>query len=223
MKAAGHSLDGQRNFVEIQLDKNMTSELIRVKAVANSGGPDSTCLLFLLKSALSEHRILASSSSQGFFQSLVSLTVDHQFQSCSTDMSNHAARIATSLGVEQHTRRIPWSNPPYVAKPEPGAPLESIARDARYSILFEAMVLAGSHVISFGHHADDQVETLLMRLAKGTSAIGLSGMRPLRRFGMGAEEGKMGSFGASGMDRWIMRPLLEFPKVNLLTQVMCGC
>lgn len=183
--------------------------------MANSGGPDSTCLLFLLNAALADHRNLSLSTLRDdIFQSLVSLTVDHQFQACSTDMSDHAARIATSLGVEHLTRRIPWSTPPYVAKPEPGAPLESIARDARYSVLFESMSLTGSDAIAFGHHADDQVETLLMRLAKGTSVIGLSGMRPLRRFGMGAEQGKMGSFGAAGMDRWIMRPLLEFPKVR---------
>jgi len=132
-------------------------------------------------------------------------------------MSNHAARIAASLRTEHVTAKIPWSSPPYVPKPNAGVPLESVARDARYSVLFETMNSVGAEAIAFGHHADDQVETFLMRIAKGTSTLGLGGMKAVRRFGMGGVvDGKMGWFGHLGMKRWIVRPLLSVSKDRIL-------
>jgi tRNA(Ile)-lysidine synthase len=130
-------------------------------------------------------------------------------------MSNHAAKIAASLDTEHVSAKIPWSTPPYGPKPKPGAPLERIARDARYSLLFDSMNRTGSEAIAFGHHADDQVETMLMRLAKGTTLLGLGGMKPVRRFGMGnSQEGTLGWFGPTGMNRSIIRPLLGVSKVG---------
>jgi tRNA(Ile)-lysidine synthase TilS/MesJ len=74
----------------------------------------------------------------------------------------------------------------------------------------------GAETIAFGHHADDQVETFLMRIAKGTSTLGLGGMKAVRRFGMGGVvDGKMGWFGHLGMKRWIVRPLLSVSKVTV--------
>jgi tRNA(Ile)-lysidine synthase len=130
-------------------------------------------------------------------------------------MSDHAAHVAASLGVEHLTTKIPWSTPQYGPKPSPGQSVETIARNARYSVLFECMNATGVNAIAFGHHADDQVETFLMRATKGTSILGLGGMKSVRRFGMGNDEGKVGWFGYTGMNRWIIRPLLSFPKVNI--------
>jgi len=61
-----------------------------------------------------------------------------------------------------------------------------------------------------------------MRLAGGSGIIGVSRMRPMRRWGMGSikgagsinEELEKWFYGLSGMSRWISRPLLEFPKVR---------
>jgi tRNA(Ile)-lysidine synthase len=195
--------------------------MLVAKAVANSGGPDSVSLLFLLSSVLSGREKSPPPKLERLFESLVSISVNHQLQKCSSDMSNHAARVAASLGTDHLTVEIPWSTPPYVPKPDAGAPLESIARDARYSVLFGTMNSVGAEAIAVGHHADDQVETFLMRIAKGTSVFGLGGMKPVRRFGMGGvADGKMGWFGHVGMDRWIVRPLLGVSKVNHLVCVV---
>ena len=57
---------------------------------------------------------------------------------------------------------------------------EAAARDARYAFLQEAATALGAAVIATGHHADDQAETVLLRLFRGTSVSGLGGI-PARR------------------------------------------
>lgn len=70
-------------------------------------------------------------------------------------------------------------------------------------------------VIAFGHHADDQVETALLRMSNGSSQYGLAGMRPCRRWGMGFgnESSGLAWAGHLGMKKWIIRPFLQMPKV----------
>lgn len=72
----------------------------------------------------------------------------------------------------------------------------------------------GSYAIAFAHHADDQVETAVMRLAHGSSPLGAIGMRPVRRLGMGErEDNPLTWAGVKGMNRYIVRPLLPVSKV----------
>lgn len=188
-------------------------QLNNFSAVANSGGPDSTCLLFLINRLLSDD----ATTGKGLPTSVVSLTVDHGLQASSSAMAEHCSKIAASLNIQHLTAPIPWSTSPFPPLPSSTSAFENVARDARYHILFDSMTRLNTKTLAFGHHADDQVETSLMRLARGTTEVGAGGMRPCRRWGMGlgrSVEGRLGWAGHEGMRRWIVRPLLEASKVN---------
>ncbi|KAF8350504.1 hypothetical protein F5887DRAFT_1058581 [Amanita rubescens] len=152
------------------------------KCVANSGGPDSTCLLFLLHRYLKDHG--------NGVQRLMSISVDHDLQPSSSAMAESS--------------KVPWSTPPGE---------EEIARVARFEMLLRSM---GS-VIALGHHADDQVETALMRFGMGSTVLGAAGMKVCRRWGMGGPTAdSLGWAGMDGMDKWIIRPLLDVTKDRIL-------
>jgi tRNA(Ile)-lysidine synthase TilS/MesJ len=169
------------------------------------------------------------------------LHVDHGLQRDAKKMARAARAAATTFETAHHSElRIPWGEPPFPSRPRPassegegegegeggtGESVESVARIARYQLMFDEMVARGPddvRVLATGHHADDQVETVLMRLGAGSSALGLGGMRRVRRFGMalgGRREGDFGWFGHLGLERWIVRPLLDVSKVSQLRSV----
>lgn len=148
---------------------------------------------------------------------VLSLNIDHDLQPSSAAMSEHCSKIAQSISVDHITQKIPWSEPPYPPRPSPGDMFEETARLARYHALFKAVTRANIGVLAFGHHADDQVETSLMRLGRGSKETGAGGMRPCRRWGMGnGREGSIAWTGHEGMKRWIVRPFLDVAKASLL-------
>lgn len=111
---------------------------------------------------------------------------------------------------------VPWSDDPtsiFPPRPPPNKPIEAIARDVRFNRLFLGSHILRAPCIAFAHHADDQVETSIFRLAHGSSKIGAMGMKPVRRWGMG-DRHTLTRFGAAGMSRFIVRPLLEVSKVG---------
>ena len=136
-------------------------------------------------------------------------------------MAESCAKFARSLpGVEHVTTKVPWSIPPFPRRPVPGVEaFENTARLVRYEVLFRCMnSVPPANVIALGHHADDQVETSLMRFGRGTTELGGGGMRSCRRWGMGhldpeLRENTLGWSGLDGMDKWIVRPLLDVSKV----------
>ena len=146
----------------------------------------------------------------------MALTIDHGLQSGSRAAANHASEVAQRLSVEHQIISIPWGVHPFPPQPTDGLPMEETARDARYRLLFTAMQSLDINWLGLGHHADDQVETAVMRLSRGSGYLGLSGMRPLRRWGMGART-TLAWTGSPGMSTWIARPLLPFPKVRIGT------
>ncbi|EJD02226.1 uncharacterized protein FOMMEDRAFT_141347, partial [Fomitiporia mediterranea MF3/22] len=182
-------------------------------AVAFSGGPDSTCLLYHLKH-LTDNNVFGDHKQT----EAVAVTIDHRLQAASSQMSEKCASIAASLKVKHLVYKIPWGVAPFPSIPSSGAPFENIAREARYHQLLSAMRNEAISTIAFGHHADDQVETALLRIARGSTEVGLAGMRPRRLWGMGFGTGpeNLGWAGQDGMSRWIIRPLLGFPKERLI-------
>lgn len=138
-----------------------------------SGGPDSLALLVLAQQVLPDR--------------LVAATVDHQLRTESADEAQIVAEICRNLGV-----------PHIILTPDEkiSGNLQSSARAARYALLKRAADAQNCQHIATAHHADDQLETLLMRLARGSGVDGLSGIR--------ARNGR------------VVRPLLEFTKADLI-------
>ena len=148
---------------------------------------------------------------------MTAITIDHGLQAASSDMTSQCRALASSLGVRHRVLNIPWGRDPFPSRPLAGASFENLAREARYHLLFNAMQEDGADIISFGHHWDDQTETALLRMSRGSTPVGAAGMRPYRRWGMGfgTGPGSLGWAGHHGMTKWIMRPLLSVPKVSV--------
>jgi len=142
---------------------------------AVSGGPDSTALMLLL------------SRWQGRPNTLV-VTVDHGLRPEASAEAELVARNAERLGLPARTIR---PDNPYVA-----GNLQAWARDARYACLADAAREAGADTIVTAHHRDDQAETFLLRLARGSGVYGLAAMAPVSHLG----------------DLRLARPLLSLPR-----------
>ncbi|KAI0333603.1 hypothetical protein GY45DRAFT_1244600 [Cubamyces sp. BRFM 1775] len=180
--------------------------------VANSGGPDSTALLFLLNALLRE-RAGSPRPTPGVPNEVVSVHVNHGLQDAASTMESVAIQSAERLGIRHTTEKIRWGQFPFPSRAEVD---EKVAREARQHIMFKAMQDFRTNVIAFGHHADDQVETAIMRMSHGSSSRGIAAMRPVRRLGMGHRDQEYFSFGAAGMRSWVVRPFLPVSKDRIL-------
>ncbi|KAI0705901.1 PP-loop family-domain-containing protein [Cytidiella melzeri] len=181
-------------------------------AVANSGGPDSMCLLYLLAQTIKQY-----GHASGLPTSIYSVHVDHCLQPANEEMKKKVSDLASVLDVQDVQRRIPWGRPPYPPRPLLNTPFEELARDARSRLILKVLQVQHIKCVAYGHHADDQVETVLMRLMRGSGQLGASGMRRLRRWGMGSTDtSDIRYAGVAGMKRWIIRPFLEISKDRIL-------
>ena len=129
-------------------------------------------------------------------------------------MAERAAKFAESLGVEHLTTKIPWGEGVYPPKPTLQDKSELLARDARYAAFFAGMRDARVSTLALAHHADDQVETMLMRLGKGTTKLGMVGMKPRSRWGMGSDIEGLNWRGHLGLQMYKIRPFLGVGKVS---------
>jgi tRNA(Ile)-lysidine synthase len=156
--------------------------------LAVSGGPDSTALLVL--AARWAKRLKRAPK-------LVAVTIDHGLRAEAAREAAVVKRLARRLGVAH--RIIRWRG----KKPKTG--LQEAARDARYRLLAEAAASAGYAHILTAHTLDDQAETVLFRLARGSGLMGLAGMAHVSPLPVGAN--RMG---------FLLRPLLHIPKARLV-------
>ena len=126
--------------------------------IACSGGPDSLALAGVASHVARQrgHRTLA-------------VVVDHDLQADSARVAQWAADTCMALGVDDAVVRR-------VRVGTDGGP-EAAARTARYSVLEEVAADRGAAAVLLGHTRDDQAETVLLRLARGSGARSLSGMR----------------------------------------------
>jgi tRNA(Ile)-lysidine synthase len=151
--------------------------------VAVSGGGDSMALLLLAHAALGDRCCAA--------------TVDHGFRPESAEEAATVAAFCAARGIEHAVLR--GDLPPRVGRT---ANLSSRARAMRYALLEAERARVGASAIATGHHADDQVETLVMRLNRGSGVAGLAGVRAV-----------------SGH---VVRPLLGWRR-DELAQVVAAC
>lgn len=149
-------------------------------AVAFSGGVDSTVLLTAL-------------ARLGLQPRLAALHIDHAMQAASGDWAEYCRRVAAELGVEFRSKRVSVDT-------GAGLGFEAAAREARYAALGE--LLAPDEVLLTAHHADDQFETLLLRMLRGTGVTGLAAIAPLREM--------------AGIS--VGRPLLGFSRARIVSQ-----
>lgn len=133
-----------------------------------SGGPDSVLLLHALR-ALSEHRALK--------WELHVAHLHHGLRGPDADTdADFVEALARRLGLTFHIERADL--PARIAAQ--GGSTEEVARQHRYEFLERVALKAGSDCVVVGHHADDDVETILHRICRGTGIRGLAGMRDAR-------------------------------------------
>jgi tRNA(Ile)-lysidine synthase len=151
--------------------------------LAVSGGPDSLALMWL---AARWRRALKRGPR------LVAVTVDHGLRPEAAREARTVKQLAASLGLDHRTLR--WTG----AKPATGLP--AAARTARYRLLAQAARAHGASHVLIAHTRDDQAETVLMRLSRGSGIAGLAAMAR-----MSTRDGVI-----------LARPLLDLPKARLV-------
>jgi tRNA(Ile)-lysidine synthase len=140
-----------------------------VIVVGVSGGPDSTCLLHVLKRLCSPESPYAR----------IRLHVAHLDHGLRGEAGRADAEFVADLAAQ-------WGLPCTLGQEDVPAlaqkdhlSLEDAARRARYAFLRRVAAEVGAARIAVGHHADDQVETLVMHWLRGSGLAGLAGMRAL--------------------------------------------
>ncbi len=151
--------------------------------LAVSGGPDSLALMRLVADWRARSRPDLP---------VVVFTVDHGLRPGSADEADRVAGWARTAGLEHKT--LLWEGR------KPAAGIQAAAREARYRLLAEACAKAGLSHLATAHHLDDQAETLLLRLARGSGVDGLSAMPELTQW--------------PGLT--MVRPLLDTPRARLV-------
>jgi tRNA(Ile)-lysidine synthase len=139
-------------------------------AIAVSGGPDSVALMHLVAGWLNAEPRPCPTG--GGAPPVLVLTVDHGLRPGSADEARWVEAEAARLGLAHVTLR--WQG----AKPRTG--IQQAAREARLALISDYVAheqLPVLREVLLAHHRDDQAETLLMRLARGSGVDGLSGMR----------------------------------------------
>jgi tRNA(Ile)-lysidine synthase len=177
--------DDDHSAISVTQAKRLFADWKSAPAIvlAVSGGPDSIALMWL---AARWRRALTRGPR------LVAATVDHGLRPEAAREARDVKRLARSLEVAHRTLR--WTG----TKPNTGLP--AAARAARYRLLAQAARSNGATHILTAHTRDDQAETLLMRMLRGSGIAGLAAMtRVSEREGL-----------------WLARPLLNVSKAQLV-------
>ena len=173
--------------------------------LAVSGGPDSTALMMLA----ARWRAALKNGPK-----LIAVTVDHDLRPEAKQEAAAVGRLARKLKLSHATLR--WTG----GKPATG--LQQAARSARYRLLADAARKAKATHVLTAHTLDDQAETVLIRMSRGSGVTGLGAMSrtrslPTARRASSPREGEGRREGADGTSQvTLLRPLLTIPKSRLI-------
>ncbi|OAS19495.1 tRNA lysidine(34) synthetase TilS [Paenibacillus oryzisoli] len=153
--------------VERRIEEEKLADAGDVIVVAVSGGPDSVALLHVLFRLAATHQ-----------WTIVVAHVNHQFRGSESDAeAGFVKELATGLALPCEIGVI--DVPAYIEESSLNG--QAAAREKRYEFLHRVANQYGAHRIALAHHADDQAETMLMRILRGTGPSGLVGMPERRR------------------------------------------
>lgn len=130
-----------------------------------SGGPDSVCLLHILNSLKIDLGL-----------KLQAAHIDHMLRSDSASDLKYVQDLCNRLKVQLNSARI------NIRSLNEKGSLEEAARNARLDFFFKTAKAIKADAIALGHNLDDQAETVLMRILRGSGLAGLSGILPKRNF-----------------------------------------
>jgi tRNA(Ile)-lysidine synthase len=132
--------------------------------VGVSGGPDSLCLLRVLKTLSAELAL--------------TLTVAHLNHQLREDAAAQDAAFVQHIAAQWNLPLVTETRDIAAIATRRHQSVEEAARQVRYAFLWRVAVNANANKIAVGHNADDQVETILMHFLRGTGLAGLRGMLP---------------------------------------------
>jgi tRNA(Ile)-lysidine synthetase-like protein len=165
--------------------------------VGVSGGPDSLCLLHVLRALAPEYGVM-----------LHLAHLNHQLRGADADED---AAFVQRLAAE-------WGLPFTVAARDVTTyaererlAIEEAARQMRYGFLAEVAQQIGSEIIAVAHHADDQAESVLMHIIRGSGIAGLRGMRPKSEMG----DMRLADLQSPISPLHLIRPLLYIPRADI--------
>ncbi len=165
-----------------------------------SGGPDSLVLLHVLQCLAPEYGARLHVGH-----------LDHGIRAESADEGRYVTDLCAMWEIPCTVRR---TDVPDMAS-QHRLSLEEAARQARYGFLGDLARQLGGRTVAVGHHADDQVETVLMHFIRGSGLSGLRGMRPLTQL----DELRLGTFSDwehhGRMPIRLIRPLLDIPRTDI--------
>ncbi len=156
--------------------------------VGFSGGPDSTATLLCLHYLAAKHALVLGAAH-----------LNHALRGARAAAdARHAAETAAALGVpcivETHSVEA--------FRETHRMSLEEAAREVRYRFLTRTALAGGYTRIALGHHRDDEAESVLMRLLRGSGPLGLAGIAPLRQL--------------PGSPLTVIRPLIRLPRSAIM-------
>jgi len=164
-KASDFIIKFQKSVLETIRDRQLTVPGDGVVAGV-SGGPDSVCLLHVLHSLRRDLGI-----------KLYAVHINHMLRDKEADLDEeYTASLCRDLGIPLHTAHVDVA----AAAKEQGISVEEAGREIRYREFREYAKTVGAAKIAVAHNRNDQAETVLLNIIRGTGTAGLSGMEYMR-------------------------------------------